>query len=115
MMKMVCILCPMGCMLTVEQRGDDVVVTGNECARGAKYGKQELLSPMRVVTTSVWVDGADLPLCPVKTAGEVSKAKIGDVLAQTEAAHIKSPVRIGDVVIHDVAGTGVDVVATANR
>ena len=114
-MEMVCILCPMGCTLTVDQHGGDVRVTGNECPRGAKYGAQELLSPMRVVTTSVWVDGADLPLCPVKTAGMVSKAKIGDVLAQTEKAHVKAPVRIGDVVIHDVAGTGVDVVATANR
>ena len=114
-MEMVCILCPMGCLLNVEQRGDDVTVTGNDCPRGAKYGAQELLSPMRVVTTSVWVDGSDLPLCPVKTAGMVSRAKIDDVLAQTEMAHVKAPIRIGDVVIKNVAGTGVDVVATGNR
>lgn len=115
-MEMVCILCPMGCGLSVDRGADGAVaVSGNGCARGVKYGQQELLSPMRVVTSSVWVDGGGLPLCPVKTRGLVPKASIPDVLAAIRAARAKSPVRIGDVIVRCAAGTGIDVVATANR
>lgn len=115
-MEMVCILCPMGCGLTVERGADGaVMVAGNGCARGVKYGEQELLSPMRVVTASVRVSGGEMPLCPVKTAGMVPKGKIGEVLAVVRSARAQAPVRIGDVIVPNAAGTGINVVATANR
>ncbi len=115
-MEMVCILCPMGCGLTVLQSADGAVsVSGNGCVRGVKYGEQELVNPMRVVTGSVQVSGGAMPLCPVKTRGMVPKGRIGDVLAALRGARLTAPVRIGDVVVPDAAGTGVDIVATANR
>lgn len=111
--EMVCIVCPMGCHLTVT-RGDDgaVSVTGNTCRRGETYGAQEFTNPMRVVTSSVFVDGGQMPLASVKTRSTVPKAKIGEVLSALTQVRLTAPVNIGDVVAPNVAGTGVDVVAT---
>lgn len=113
--EMTCILCPIGCRLTVSKDEGGVTVKGNGCKRGEQYGAQELLSPMRVVTSSVRVDGAELPLCPVKTVGQVPKASIDQVICEIRKARAKPPLKIGQVIIPDVAGTGVSVVATANR
>ena len=114
-MEMICILCPVGCIMQANQTDDEIKITGNGCPRGIKYGKQELISPMRVVTTNVWIKGAAFPLCPVKTAGAVSKSRIDDVLSAAKSTTIKSPVKVGDIIIPNVAETGIDLVAAANR
>ena len=104
----------MGCQLTVTVDGDNVTVTGNTCPRGAEYGKNEVTNPLRTVTSSVRVTGGELPLVSVKTAGEIPKGKIFDVMDDIRRAEVAAPVKIGDVVIADAAGTGVPVVATKN-
>ena len=113
--EMTCIICPMGCRLTAEIEGEAIRVRGNTCKRGETYAVQEVTCPMRTVTSLIAVEGAALPLCPVKTRAQVPKEKIGEVLAQLRGARVKAPVKIGQVLIADVAGTGVDIVATANR
>ena len=112
--ELTCIRCPMGCQLTVTVDGDNVTVTGNTCPRGAEYGKNEVTNPLRTVTSSVRVTGGELPLVSVKTAGEIPKGKIFDVMDDIRRAEVAAPVKIGDVVIADAAGTGVPVVATKN-
>ena len=113
-MEMTCIRCPMGCRLTVTQDGDNFTVTGNTCRRGEEYGIQEMRCPMRTVTSSVRVDGGRRPVCSVKTAENVKKADIPEVLAAIRGIRVKAPVAIGDIVCPDIAGTGVNLVATAN-
>ena len=113
--EMTCIICPMGCRLSVQVEGEAITVSGNTCKRGEVYATQEVTCPMRTVTSLVAVDGAALPLCPVKTAAQVPKAKIVEVLTALKKARVKAPVKVGDVLIEDIAGTGVDLVATANR
>jgi len=112
-MKMICINCPKGCELDVEQVGDEVRVTGHTCPRGEVYGRAELVNPTRMVTGLVRVAGMRKPL-PVKTRTAIPKGKIDTTLFAMHQATVQLPVRIGDVIIPDVAGTGVDVVATAN-
>lgn len=113
--EMTCISCPMGCHLTVScDDAGNVTVTGFTCKRGEVYGKQEFTCPMRTVTSSVRVDGGVRPVCSVKTINTVPKAKIADVLEAVAACHAKAPLAIGDVVIENVAGTGVNLVATSN-
>ena len=113
-MKMICINCPKGCELDVEKQADGtVVVTGQSCPRGEAYGKAELVNPTRMVTGLVRVAGLRKPL-PVKTKVAVPKAKINDVLFALHQATVQLPISIGDVIIPNVAETGVDVVATAN-
>lgn len=109
--ELICICCPRGCHLKVDE---NLNVTGNFCPRGAAYGKQEVSNPTRVVTSSVRISHAELAMCPVKTKDPIPKGKIFDVMQSITNTHIEAPVHIGDVVIADVCGTGVDVVATRN-
>ena len=113
-MKMYCISCPKGCELEVEKKDDCTVsVTGNSCPRGEEYGRNEVLNPVRMVTGLVRVAGMRKPL-PVKTRTAVPKKRIDAVLFAMHQATVQLPVSIGDVIIPCVAGTDIDVVATAN-
>ena len=113
--KLTCIACPMGCPLSVEMDGDKVInVTGNTCPRGKVYGEKEVTNPTRIVTSTVKVSGSDSVMVSVKTKNDIPKGKIFDVVKALKDVEIPAPVKIGDVVIADVAGTGVDIVATKN-
>ena len=112
-MKIICINCPRGCELEAEMKGDKIVVTGHTCPKGEEYGRAELVNPTRMVTGLVRVAGMRKPL-PVKTKAPVPKGKIDAVLFALHQATAQLPVRIGDVIVSDVAGTGIDVVATTN-
>ena len=110
--RVTCVRCPMGCQLSVEVRGGEVAsVTGNACPRGAAYGASEVTNPVRVVTSLMRVDGSARPVS-VRTAGEVPRASVPEVLARIHATIAEPPVRAGETLVPDVAGTGVDVVAT---
>ena len=112
-MKMICINCPKGCEMDVEVDGDVVTVSGNTCPKGEVYARSEVTNPTRMVTGLVRVAGMRKPL-PVKTRTAIPKGKIDATLFAMHQATVQLPVKIGDVIIGDVAGTGVDVVATAN-
>ena len=112
MAKIICITCPKGCHLTVDEVTYEV--TGNNCPRGAVYGKNELTAPTRVITSTVAVSGGEICRCPVRTESPVPKGKMFGVMEAIHAVRILSPVRIGDVVIENVCGTGVNVIATRN-
>ena len=110
---MICINCPKGCEMDVAVEGDKVTVTGHTCPRGEAYAKAEVTNPTRMVTGLVRVAGMRKPL-PVKTRSAVPKAKIDAVLFALHQATVQLPVKIGDVIIPNVADTGIDIVATAN-
>ena len=99
--------------MEVSVDGDTVSVTGNSCPKGETYAKAEVTNPTRMVTGLVRVAGMRKPL-PVKTKVAVSKTKIDAVLFALHQTTVQLPVKIGDAIITNVAGTGVDVVATAN-
>ncbi len=105
----------MGCMLTVETSDDgEMVVSGNTCKNGEIYAKKELTNPTRIVTSTVKVLNGKTAVCSVKTAPDISKDKIFDVMEIVKQAQVDAPVKIGDVIIHNVCNTGSDVVATSN-
>lgn len=112
--ELTCINCPLGCLLTVTMVDGEVTsVTGNTCKRGETYGKKEVTNPTRIVTTTVPVVGSDTErMVSVKTASDVPKGKMFDVVAALADVTARAPVAIGDVILADVAGTGVDVIAT---
>lgn len=113
--EMTCIACPMGCRMTVRRAADGALaVEGATCKRGIAYGTQEFTCPERTVTSTVRIQDGKQPLCAVKTKEPVPKARIPDVLASIQRAVPRAPVQIGDVIIPDIAGTGVDLVATAS-
>ena len=111
--ELTCIRCPMGCQLTVTVDGTNICVSGNTCPRGEQYGINEVLNPLRTVTGTIRVSGGNLPVVSVKTASEIPKQKIFDVMDQIKKKTVSAPVKTGDVLIKNVAGLGIDIVATA--
>lgn len=111
MADFICTVCPKGCHLHVEEIGEHKV-TGFSCPRGEAYGRAELLHPTRVLTSTVRIQGALHPRLPVKTAAPIPKEQLFAAMALLDAVDMKAPVHIGDVVVPNVLGTGVDIVAT---
>ncbi|MCR4693981.1 MAG: DUF1667 domain-containing protein [Pseudobutyrivibrio sp.] len=113
--ELTCIGCPMGCQITVElEDGQVLSVAGNTCGIGDKYARNEVTHPERTVTSTAIVVGGQGPRASVKTKGNVPKDKIADVMKEIDGLVLDAPVKIGDIVIKDVCGTGVDVVVTRN-
>lgn len=111
-MEITCINCPVGCRMQVEvENGEVKSVAGNSCVRGLNYAKQECVAPLRMVTAVVPVEGTDMPLS-VKTRTPIPKSSIADCMASLAELRLKAPVHMGDTVLADVCGTGVDVIAT---
>jgi len=111
MTEMTCITCPIGCRITVDE-SNGFAVTGNACRKGEAYGKNELQNPVRVLTTTVKIDGANHRRCPVKTRGAIPKGLLFGAMKEIQKARLTSPVACGQVVTENLLGTGIDVVAT---
>ncbi|MCR5741645.1 MAG: DUF1667 domain-containing protein [Gammaproteobacteria bacterium] len=115
MKEFICINCPMGCHLTVDDSDkENVKVTGNTCKRGEVYGINEVLHPKRMITSSVVVKDGLNPVVSVKTKEAIPKELIFESLEVLKNVELKAPVKIGDVVVQNILNTGVDIVATAN-
>lgn len=116
--RLTCIGCPLGCQIEVlkDENDEIVLVSGNTCQRGEQYARKEVTAPRRIVTSSVRVYGSRTGerMVSIKTASDIPKEKIMDVIRDLSGVSVPCPVRIGDVVFRDVAGTGVDMVATKN-
>ena len=111
--EMICISCPMGCRLTVDYSNvNDIKVTGNTCPRGVTYAVNEITAPKRMVTGSVKVAGGNIAMVSVKTKDAIPKELIFDCLEELNKVQLTAPVHIGDVVVANVCGCGVDVIAT---
>ena len=111
--ELTCINCPMGCRITVTMEGTEVLsVTGNTCKRGEVYVRSEVVAPVRTVTTTIKVTCGAVDRVSCKTKSPVPKDKIFDVMKEIASASCNAPVKIGDVLIADCAGTGVPVIAT---
>lgn len=111
--SIICISCPLGCNLSVEH--DDKVilsVTGNTCKLGPKYAAKEVFAPERVVTSTIKIEGAKIPLLPVKTDRSVSKDKMFDVMKEIYKFKVKAPVKRGDAICKNICNSGADLVAT---
>lgn len=107
-----CVVCPLGCKMTVTKMDNGYSVSGNTCKRGEKYGVEEVTNPKRVVTSTVRLKGSYLNLLPVKTNGSIPKGLIFDVMDALDKITITAPVKVGDIIIKDVLGTGIDIVSS---
>lgn len=114
-----CTTCPSECLLTVEVERDANgavaavrSVTGNSCPRGDKFAHQELTCPMRVLTTTVAVSGGDETLLPVRTAEAIPLALHAQAMDLIRGLVIEAPIRMGDVVLEDLLGTSINLIAS---
>jgi CxxC motif-containing protein len=112
--EIICIMCPMGCLMTVtvSDNGDVLDVANNMCKEGEKYAIDECKFPGRILTTTLLTQVDSQPLLPAKSAKPVAKEKLIDCMRYLAETKVKPPIKMGQVVIRDIAGTGVDLVAT---
>lgn len=113
--NIICIGCPMGCVVTlaIDRDGEVTAITGCKCKAGQRYVVEEYKNPVRVLTATIATKDSFRPLLPVRTAAPILKMKLlpgMEVLAKTK---VKPPVKIGEVVIPNLLDTGADVVATS--
>jgi len=107
-----CIECPRGCHLVITLENSVAEVSGNACPKGAIYGAQEAVAPMRTLTTTVAVEGSVRRRLPVRTDGELPLSRLLDAMAAIDPVVLRPPVRRGDIVVRDLLGLGVDLIAT---
>lgn len=107
---LICIICPEGCHLKIDV-DNDFQTTGNKCKRGITYGKQELTNPTRTVTSTVCIEGASYCRLPVKTYIPISKDLVFKCIKEINKVKVKSPIKMGDVIIHNILNTGINIVA----
>ncbi|MGG5369118.1 DUF1667 domain-containing protein [Enterococcus sp. AZ196] len=113
MKNFICIMCPKGCHLSVDEN-NDYQVSGYSCNKGVKYGKAEATNPIRVVTSTVRVSGGKTHLCSVKTADGIPKKAVLEAMKEINKVALKAPVKIGDIAVKNLLETGVDVIVTSD-
>lgn len=106
-----CIICPLGCMMTITNIDNIYIVNGNTCKRGEKYGIEEVTNPKRVVTSTVRLEGSYLKLLPVKTNYPIPKGLMFDIINALSKVTVTAPISIGDVIVENILDTGVDIVS----
>ena len=111
--EIICINCPVGCLLRICEEGGKIIVEGNACNRGASYGKSEFTAPVRMVTSVMRLENSGKPL-PVRLSKPVAKTLISGVLHEIARAFAPANARQYDVLIENVLDSGADVVASAD-
>jgi CxxC motif-containing protein len=112
--EIICIQCPLACRikLTVDDTGEITEITGNQCKIGKGYAEQECKSPQRVLTATVKTEGSVRRLLPVRTNKPIPKDMLRDCMCVLVDMKVKPPLAIGDIIVQNISGTGVDVVCT---
>jgi len=112
--KFTCIMCPLGCAVTVkaDDSGNIFEIMGSHCLKGEKYIRDEFSAPKRVLTSTVAIEGAKFDRLPVRTSDLVPKDKLFDLMKEIQKIKAKAPVNLGDKIIENIFGLGVDIVAT---
>ena len=115
--KIICIICPQGCNITVKgdaDKGEIESIEGFTCKRGKAYAENEFIHPLRILTSSVKVEGASAPLVPVRTRTAIPKELLFRGMEEIRKITLRGKVECGDVIVKDFLGTGVDLVATGS-
>lgn len=114
MKKLICIVCPNSCELSIEETSDGISVSGNKCKRGIKFATDEMTAPKRTISSVVKTAFKEVPVIPVRVSDEIPKEKIFDVMNEINHVTVKKKLKRGDVVIKNVLSLGVDVIATSD-
>jgi CxxC motif-containing protein len=111
--KIICIICPLGCEISVEGEGENIrAMTGQSCKRGEEYARTEFIHPLRILTSTVKVAGSKGSLVAVRTNKPMPKELLFQGMKEIRKAEAHVPVKRGDVIIANILGTGIDIIAT---
>ena len=112
--KLVCVVCPIGCRLTISGTLEELKIEGNQCKRGIKFAKDELTNPTRMICSTVRIKGGIHRVLPVKTDRAIPEKYKLECVKEINKIELVSPVKMGDVIIKNIFETGVNIVATRN-
>ena len=93
--ELICIVCPKGCHLQVDEAND-----------------YKVTNPTRVVTSTVRITGGIHPRLPVKTDGALPRSLVRDAVRMLDTVEVTAPVACGQVILADIGGTGINFVAS---
>ena len=109
----ICVVCPIGCEIDIVHDGSKIIsMEGNKCERSEEFVSQELIEPMRILTTTVRIQGSRQPVIPIRTDKSVPKRLFPSIMRQLRRVKVQAPVNTLDVVVRDVLHTGANVIAT---
>ena len=111
-MNLICINCPRGCHLTVEEINGEIKVSGNTCVRGETYAINELTNPLRTLTTTIAIKSENYLRLPVITSSPIPKGKLMDVMKALKEISVKAPINMGDVIVENILDTGANIIAS---
>ncbi len=114
MESIICIQCPVGCKISIDSIGEKIKITGNKCKRGEEYALQEIKNPVRMLTTTVFVEDGIQRMLPVKSDKELPKNLIKECVKVLAKIRVKAPVKQGEIIYKNILDTGVNIVATRN-
>lgn len=113
--NLTCIVCPLGCRMKVSFKDGEVSgITGFTCKKGKEYAENEITNPMRTLTTTIRIEGGEIPVLPVKTKEPVKKEMLFEMMKAINKVKVKAPVSIKQVIITNILNTGTDIIATRN-
>jgi CxxC motif-containing protein len=107
-----CIICPTGCLVHVENINGELIIEGHSCKRGEEYAKEEFVSPKRILTTTMQVQNGFLPLVPVRSDKPIPKEKLKETLKLIAETQTKAPIKMGDILLQDVLGLDINIIAS---
>jgi len=109
--NLVCIVCPIGCRLKITGTEDNPEISGGKCDKGITYAHDEMTNPLRMVCSTVKIKGGLHNVIPVKTDKPIPDKYKLEVTKAINKIELKSPVKMGDIIIKDLFGTGVNIIA----
>ena len=107
-----CIICPLGCKIHIEEENNDFTFSGNICSKGEDYAIQEIKNPIRIVTTTVFVDNDNHRLLPVRSKKGIHKDLVLKCIVELSKIKVKTPIKCGDIIYENILGTGVNIIAS---
>lgn len=114
MKEIICIVCPNGCLLNIDNKNNEWIVNGNLCPKGIDFGINEMTNAKRSICSTIRTIFKKIPRLPVRTDGEIPKELIFELMKKINSVKLEKPVHSGEVIIENVLGTGVNVIATSD-
>ena len=111
-MEIICVACPHGCRLEATRKDGEILISNAGCKRGQEYAINEITDPRRMVATTVRIQQGIHPLLPVYTSEPFPKGRVTELLREIRKIEITAPVKMGQVVLENALGTGIDVIAS---
>ena len=111
--EVVCVVCPSGCIVNIEYKGNEVVqIIGNKCKKGVEFAKEEAIDPKRILTTTLGIDSINFRRIPVRSNKPVSRDKILNITREIKRIKVKPAIKMGDVIAKNFMDTGIDIIAS---